>query len=170
MTANYNFSEFNGLLQNDLNVLHTWCVQNKMNINLTKTVVIRFGKSDDSPNYSINGKVIVCTKETKDLGLVIDNKLNFQSHCLKVVKKANFFCYNVLRAFRYSNLDNKFFVFKLYIRPIIEYGIMFYFPYLKKLQSLIEKIHRGFTKRICPHGLSYSQRLQLLSDVSVEHI
>ena len=46
---------------------------------------------------------------------------------------------------------------------------MFYFPYLKKLQSLIEKIQRGFTKRICPHGLSYSQRLQLLSDVSVEH-
>ena len=46
--------------------------------------------------------------------------------------------------------------------------IFLFFPFIKNLKNLIEKVQRRFTKRICPQGLHYSQRLDMLSDMSIE--
>ena len=65
-------------------------------------------------------------------------------------------------------MENKYFIFQIFIRPIVDYNIVIYFPRTKFLLKLLEKVQRKFTKRICPCGLTYEQRLVLLSGMSVE--
>ena len=65
-------------------------------------------------------------------------------------------------------MENKYFIFKIFIKPLLDYNLIFYFPRTKSLISLLEKVQRRFTKRICPVGLSYEQRLKLLSCFTIE--
>ena len=58
-------------------------------------------------------------------------------------------------------------LFKIYVRPILEYNAYFCFPYLKKDIALVESVQRKFTKRICNKSLSYEQRLSQLGECSV---
>ena len=48
----------------------------------------------------------------------------------------------------------------------MDYNICFWFPTSKYI-NVVENIQKRFTKRICPQGLSYSQRLKYLSDSSI---
>ena len=65
-------------------------------------------------------------------------------------------------------MENKYFMFQVYIRPILDYNLVFYYPRTRELVSLLEKVQRRFTKYICPRGLSYHQRLELLNGMSIE--
>ena len=86
---------------------------------------------------------------------------------LKLIKKANYLSDKVLKIFKFCSLQNKFFVFKTCIRPILEYNIILYFPRQKQLQSILENVDKRFTKYIS-QGISYSQRLELLYDMSIK--
>ena len=44
----------------------------------------------------------------------------------------------------------------------------FIFNSAKLLQSILENVQKLFTKYICPRGISYSQRGELLSDMSIK--
>ena len=136
-----------------------------MAINISKTVVITFGSYVVLSDYTISGKQINRVKETKDLGLIVDQGITFKSHFLKIIKKANFFAYNVIKILKSCSAQNKVLIFKTYIRPILEYNIILYFPRQRDLKTQIENVQKRFTKRIFPWGISYSQRLELLSDV-----
>ena len=65
-------------------------------------------------------------------------------------------------------MENKYFIFQTYIRHVLDYNIVFYFPCTRVLISLLEKVQRRSTKKICPRGLCYEQRLVLLSGMSIE--
>jgi hypothetical protein len=49
--------------------------------------------------------MIANTMEEKDLGIIIDNKLNFQNHINKQVNKANQQLGLINRSFRYMDKD-----------------------------------------------------------------
>ena len=111
----YNLAKFSGRLQTDLLLLDEWFAKNKMKINISKTVFIRFGKSSCAADYNVNGEHIKQVEETKDLVIVVDRKLSFKTHCLNVCKKASFLCYNALRVFKLNDPHDKYFIFKTFI-------------------------------------------------------
>ena len=59
-------------------------------------------------------------------------------------------------------------LFRIYVRPILEYNITFWFPHFNKYVKLLENVQKKFTKRICPPGLNYPERLKLLFDSTIE--
>lgn len=68
----------------------SWCIENKMHINLTKTkaMIISSKKIDENiPNILINNVAIEYVKEYKYLGLVIDRNLKFSKHMFSLNKR-----------------------------------------------------------------------------------
>ena len=133
-----------------------------------KTVVIRFGNSDNVP-YVLNGRVLQEVLETKDLGIIIDCKLTSEVHCYEIIRKAQLLNYVFARAFSYCTPQNKFFLFKCYVRPLLDYGLVFYYSASNRLKDVLEKVQSRFTKRICEKRLSYKERLVFRSDTTIEH-
>ena len=81
------------ILNNVLELLHTWAQKWRMKINCdkNKTEVICFNTNEGKQNlipetFKIGEEVIHRVHETKVLGLVIDENLTYKSHCQLVIK------------------------------------------------------------------------------------
>ena len=74
--------------------------------------------------------------EEKDLGVIIDHKLNFSSHIISQVKKANKMV-GLMRRF-YTHLDRTSFrcLFNSLGRPNFEYCVSIWCPFFKKDEKL----------------------------------
>lgn len=112
-------------LNEDLTALFNKLCQHKLKLNVlkTKAMLITNKKSIDLNNIdiSINNETIELVNEIKYLGVVIDNKLNFEANinyiCKKVGKKVN-----VLARLRNQlNLQQKISIYKTIIEPHFTY-------------------------------------------------
>ena len=90
----------------------------------------------------------------KDLGVMVDNNLSFQTHIEMKVKNANKLVGLLRRSF--THLDGKMFkqLFISIVRPHLEYCASVWNPYLKKNIELIENVQRRATKHVA--GLSHT--------------
>ena len=111
-------------IQQALNQLSIYCRQNRLEVNLSKTKVLKFrrggGSSDDVFYY--NGRVVEHCNSYEYLGLTLQTTWTFTKHLKKVRMKA------AAATFRIKNLQKlslegakKF--FRIMIEPIITYGL-----------------------------------------------
>lgn len=77
-------------LQDDIDSLLQWCIENGMTLNIGKCKVITFCRSLSSINYTyaINGTTLERVGSIRDLGVVIDSKLRFNEHITVITAKA----------------------------------------------------------------------------------
>ena len=80
--------------QDNINRLIEWSKKCELKFNTSKYKVMHFG-NDISDSYTMldfndqNCKKLEFVTEEKDLGVTIDHKLNFSSHIVTQLKKAN---------------------------------------------------------------------------------
>ena len=75
-------------LEHDLSILQDWFLANKLTLNVSKSVVVLFGKHDGRRiHINIRTEVIPQTRSTKFLGLWIDENLNWKDHVNKLLLK-----------------------------------------------------------------------------------
>lgn len=78
-------------LNDDLERINTWLNLNKLKINIEKTVFMflsnKVNKSENNINVKINNEQLTQVKETKYLGIIIDDQLNFKSNYNYIIKK-----------------------------------------------------------------------------------
>jgi hypothetical protein len=97
-------------------------------------------------------------------GLFFSNDYKFQYHIAQIVKSANCVACQIFRSFSCKDKDFLVNMFKVYVRPILEYASVVWSPYLKQDINRVESVQRRFTKRIPGlSGLSYRDRLKALS-------
>jgi small nuclear ribonucleoprotein (snRNP)-like protein len=75
-------------MQNNLNVLHTWSNTWQLNVSTSKRATMRIHAVDKCFNLHLNNVTITKTNEFKDLGVIIDENLEFTSHINHAVAKA----------------------------------------------------------------------------------
>jgi len=157
------------LLQTDLNSVAKWASNNKISFNISKSSVLHLGSNNIKLPYSLNG-VMLSSKDTiRDLGILIDCKLNFHSQCAAAAKKAINTAYYIMKSFSFLNPYLFATLYKVYIRPHLEYCIQVWRPHCKKSIELLEKAQRKITKW-CPRlrNTPYLNRLQILKLSSLE--
>ena len=114
-------------LQQQLNILEGWCVENKIDINLSKTQVMCFWEHNNSNRTDIkfNGTKIMEVLKYKYLGIWVDNRLNFQT-CAEMLSKSGSRALGSLihKVKKFNDLGYKSYkkLFQSTILPVVDYG------------------------------------------------
>ena len=108
--------------------------------------------------------MLTVTSEEKDLGVLVDDKLDFGNHIKDIVKKANRRLGLIKKGFDCLNKEMFMNLYPVMIRPLLEYCVQIWSPYKQGDIDLLEKVQRRATK-IVPElkNLSYDERLRSLN-------
>lgn len=158
------------LLQQDLNTLMKWSSEWQLNVNFDKCHVIHLGYNNNHNIYHLHNTIISESKCEKILGVHIDNELSYTQHVFYVADKARKLCNMLLRSFAKCNANLLIQLYKIYVRPVLEYGSIIWFSQRFRFHSnIIENVQKYFTRRICLSGMSYKDRLSSLNLQPVVH-
>ena len=86
------------ILQNDINSMYKWSIENKMKFHPKKCKVLQVTLKLECYMYvlpftrfpyHLNDEILNYVPYEKDLGVIINNKLKWNSHCIQLMTKAN---------------------------------------------------------------------------------
>lgn len=165
-------------LQNVLNSFSLWCNANGLLLCPDKCCVISFGRSCKFPfSYSLCGTPISRVTSVKDLGVWLDETLNFNLHVDYVVKTANKTLGLITRLS--SEITDPRCLRTLYccwVRSTLEYAAVIWSPPGSVAMARLESVQRKFTRLMVRRFLvghyaevpPYPIRCQLLELDSIE--
>ena len=105
-------------------------------------------KGNGNVAYKLKFHQLENVKAEEDLGVIVDNKLNFSSHVQNKVKKANSILALVRQNFKFITPPVFMNLYKALIRPHLEYASVVWSPSLKRDKDLLERVQRRSTKII----------------------
>ena len=82
-------TEDHDVLQQDLDNLVEWSNKWQLGFNETKCKSLYLGSSNQRLSYHMNSQILGDTRNYKDLGLSIDEELNFHDRVSKAMAKAS---------------------------------------------------------------------------------
>jgi hypothetical protein len=105
----------------------------------------------------------------RDLGVMIDSKLNFQQHINNTIVSANARANLILKCFISKDVNVLCKSFCTYVRPILEYCSPVWSPCSLTLIDQIESVQKKFTKRLKGFNkLSYLETLKKINLSTLE--
>ena len=152
------------LLQDDIDALEDWTTAWQLQFNAEKCKVMHLGSKNSEHKYKMHkGDMEIELQPTtleKDLGVYIDPKLTFSSHCEQKVNKANKILGLIRRSYVHLDTVTVKTLFTSLVRPHLEYGNASWCPIYRKDSELLENTQRRATK-LAPSikDLSYTDRL-----------
>jgi hypothetical protein len=152
------------LLQSDLNTVFEWSQHWLLTLNISKCHVLRLGYNNPKRDYFINENQVQSVSNEKDLGVTISEDMKWERHILSITGKAYSRIHCVRKAFLIP-LDKSLFlkIYKIYIRPILEYASPVWDPYYAKDIQLIERVQKRATRLVIGlKNLTYEERLNEL--------
>ena len=156
-------------LQRELDKIHTFLTDWQLLLNQGKSEVLHVGHGNKSFQYEIAGEEVVSKELSRDLGINVSNDLSFGKHCSTVARSAYYRIKQFNTGFSCNDKDFKLFIYKTYIRPIVESSTQVWSPHLLKDIDAIEKVQKFFTRQLPGmRHLNYTQRLQDLNLQSLE--
>jgi hypothetical protein len=130
---------------------------------------MHLGSNNQRRNYEMKGRdntthTLEKTEVEKDLGVHIDDKLKFTTHCQEKVNKANRILGYIRHTFKHLDKESFLLLYKALVRPHLEYGSCIWSPKHKYNIDAIERVQRRATK-LLPHirNLPYCERLKHLN-------
>ena len=174
-------------IQEDINILCQWSDSMQMSFNVDKCHRLHMGSGNINYNYTLPKmsnvkKTQSATSYTytfhplkhvlneKDLGVTVDEKLNFKLHISQKIAKANTMIYLVKHYFKHLDTEMLKLLYKSLIRPHLEYCSPVWSPVTKTDIRKIEGVQRRATKLVPElSNLPYPERLKILQLPTLEY-
>lgn len=132
-----------------INEFMTWCKDNDLSINRSKSKVITFTLKRNSITYpySMNEKIITRVHEIRDLGVIMDVKLSFSKHIEFITKKENIAAQFVMRQSAYFGKDIIRILYMALVRSNLELACSVWSPHHTVYKNTLESIQKQFLIR-----------------------
>ena len=163
-------------LQETLNIIQNWAKDWHFFIQPIKSEHILFSTRSNTSNpphvFHINDGPIPHCNSVRDLGITLSSNFKWSAQIAKSTSRANYLIYNIFRSFKSCNPSLYVNLFKMHVRPLLEYNTAIWNPSLITDVKAIEKVQRNFTRRLCRKSnikyTGYLNRLEILKLESLE--
>lgn len=157
-------------IQEDVEAVSSFAKERQLGINFSKCVVLRLGSNNVSFVYTIDGHDICSVKKIIDLGVIIDDELNFSAQCTAVAAKARRICGLIIHSFATRDASVLMKAFNTYVMPIVLYCSCVWSPRKVEDRKNIESVLKSFTKHFTrpPYApINYQSRLMKYNIMSL---
>ena len=170
------------IIQNDIDALYEWSVKNKMKFHPQKCKALSVARSFRNHNiwelfpfhiyyYNLNGTDLDYVDSENDLGVVVNNLLNFRENILKLCSKASSRLGFVKRTLHFVKDQKKKRAFYLaLVRSIFEHCSVIWRPSSSDMIQKVEGIQRRAVKWILSeqdHHYSDFEYIKRLKDLDM---
>jgi len=135
-------------IQRHLDMLERWAHVNLMKFHKAKYKVLHMDQGNPKHKYRLGDEVIESSPEEKDLGVLVDEKLNTTWQCALAAKKANHILGCIQSSVASRAREVILLLYSTLMRPHLESCVQLWSPQHRKDMDLLEQIQRRATKMI----------------------
>ncbi len=151
-------------LQADLDTLSNWSEKWLLKFHPEKCKHMHIGKPANNPStYSLNDTNLEVISQEKDIGVTVEENLEFDCHISEKVKKASQMFALLRRSFQFLDEESFIPLYKSLVRVHLDFASAVWSPSKIKHVEQIESVQRRITKQLPGmKDLSYPERLRKL--------
>jgi len=110
--------------------------------------------------YTMGGAVLAASDQEKDIGILVNNSLKPSDQCNKAAKTANAVLGQIARSFHYRDRWTLPRLYKLYVRPHLEFAAAAWCPWNRADIQCLERVQERAVNMVSGLGQkSYTERL-----------
>ena len=134
------------LIIEDLHSLQNYFTTWQILVNVGKCEVLHLGHNNPRSSYRLNESDLPYRNHGMDLGNTIHGKMSFRKYYEQITRNVYFRIRQLRLYFDYKSLEFQLFIYKTYLRPILEQNTQIQFPHYMQDIFLIERVLNCFTE------------------------